>query len=94
MDQESEPKQTHDLGFVIDIDGTLVLSHQEIKGASEALNILSRNKIPYVFLTNNISHSEQTKADELNKLLNLDVPIRGEQVVLNITPLKRYMEWK
>ena len=34
-------KDEHELGFAIDIDGTLAMSHQEIPGASEALNRLN-----------------------------------------------------
>jgi ribonucleotide monophosphatase NagD (HAD superfamily) len=58
------------------------------------LNTLTRNNVPYILVTNNISRSEQTKADELNKLLKLDVPITADQIILNITPLKVYMPWK
>ena len=46
-----------------------------------------------MFVTNNISKSEQTKADELNNLLTLKKPIEGDQVILNITPLKKYLPW-
>jgi ribonucleotide monophosphatase NagD (HAD superfamily) len=58
------------------------------------LNTLTRNNVPYILVTNNISRSEQTKADELNKLIKLDVPITADQIILNITPLKVYMPWK
>ena len=58
------------------------------------MNTLTRNNVPYILVTNNISRSEQTKADELNKLLKLDVPITADQIILNITPLKVYMPWK
>ena len=45
-------------------------------------------------MTNNISRSEQTKADELNALMTaLKEPIGGDQVILNITPLKQYQNW-
>lgn len=84
----------YEIGFAVDIDGTLVLSHQEIAGSSEALNTMTRNNIPYILVTNNISKSEQTKADELNKLLTLDVPITADQIILNITPLKKFMPWQ
>jgi ribonucleotide monophosphatase NagD (HAD superfamily) len=39
------------------------MSHQEIPGSSEALNLLNDRGIPYILVTNNISKSEQTKAD-------------------------------
>lgn len=58
------------------------------------MNTLTRNNVPYILVTNNISRSEQTKADELNKLLKLDVPITADQIILNITALKVYMPWK
>lgn len=58
------------------------------------MNTLTRNNVPYILVTNNISRSEQTKADELNKLIKLDVPITADQIILNITPLKVYMPWK
>ena len=79
---------------MIDIDGTLVISHKEIPGSTEALNYLADNNVPYILLTNNISKTEQTKADELNGLMpNLKQPICGDQVILNITPLKKHMNW-
>lgn len=56
-DLPSDIQYDHDLGFALDIDGTLVLSHQEIPGSSEALNTLTRNNIPYILVTNNISKS-------------------------------------
>lgn len=92
--QKDNSPYDYELGFAIDIDGTLVLSHQQITGSSEALNTLTQNNIPYILVTNNISKSEQTKADELNKLLKLDVPITADQIILNITPLKTHMPWK
>lgn len=55
---------------------------------------MTRNNVPYILVTNNISKSEQTKADELNKLLTLDVPITADQIILNITPLKKFMPWQ
>jgi ribonucleotide monophosphatase NagD (HAD superfamily) len=63
-------------------------------GAKEALNLLNINNIPYVFVTNNISRNEQTKADELNKLFQLKREITADQIILNITPLKKFMCWK
>ena len=61
--------------IAIDIDGTLVISHKEVPGSSEAINTLIDCNIPHIYVTNNISKSEQTKADELNSLFSLKKPI-------------------
>ena len=81
------------MAFVIDIDGTLITNYHAIKGATEALDLMAEKGIPYILLTNNVSTSEQHKADDLNKMLNPKVPIRGEQIILNTTPLKKAMKW-
>lgn len=71
-----------------------MISHKEIPGASEALNSLTDSNIPYILVTNNISKSEQTKANELNQMMpGLKQKIEGDQVILNITPLKKFMPW-
>lgn len=50
------------LSVIIDIDGVIVKSRKAIPGSSEAISLLQKLQVPFVFFTNNISKSEQFKA--------------------------------
>lgn len=45
------------VGFVIDIDGTLVKSGQPLPGAKQSLELLTARGIPFLLLTNNVAKS-------------------------------------
>ncbi len=57
-----EANRYNKVGFVIDIDGTVVLSGKELPGAKETLDYLSEKHIPFLLLTNNVARSEKIKA--------------------------------
>ena len=76
------------VGFVIDIDGTVVLSGKALPGAKETLDHLEEKQIPYLLLTNNVARSEKLKAKEVSDMLGLKVPLKERQVILNYTPIK------
>lgn len=40
------------LGLLIDLSGTIHIEDQVIKGSIEAVNILRREKVPFLFVTN------------------------------------------
>ena len=63
------------VGFVIDIDGTVVLSGKALPGAKETLDHLEEKQIPYLLLTNNVARSEKLKAKEVSDMLGLKVPL-------------------
>lgn len=81
------------LSFVIDIDGVLIKSRKPIPRAKEGMELIQKHKIPFVLFTNNLSRSEEFKAQEITNYLSLQTPITGEQVVLNYTPIKKFTDW-
>ena len=69
----------------IDIDGVLVRGNTVIQGAKNAIQLLQRNRIPHVFVSNGGGVLEAKKAADLGNKLNLD--IRPSQIILSHTPL-------
>lgn len=65
-------------GYLIDLDGTMYRGNEPIEAAREFVNHLHNKKIPYVFVTNN---SSRTQEDISLKLNNMGVPSTPEQVV-------------
>jgi len=76
------------LGVVLDIDGVLLRGKHVIKNAPEALGLLQKNKIPYVFLTNGGGMLEATKARDLTSKLGLKQAVLEEDVLLSHSPFK------
>lgn len=64
-------------GFLIDMDGVIYRGSELIPGAKEFIARLLRDKIPFLFVTNN---SQKTRRDVATKLNRLGMPI-GEQHV-------------
>lgn len=59
--------------FLLDMDGTFYLGNQLLPGALEFISLLDRNKIDYLFLTNNSSRNRSDYAAKLQRL-GLDLP--------------------
>ena len=58
---------------MIDMDGTVYKGSEIIPGAKEFIDFLLREKIPFVFLTNNSSHTREHYSDKLRKMgFNVD----------------------
>lgn len=76
------------LAVVVDIDGVIVQQKQKLEGATEGIELLQKNNIPFVFFTNNTAKTEQIKAEQITELLGLATPIGRDQVILNYTPIK------
>ena len=53
-------------GFMIDLDGTIYKGNVPIPGAKEFISQLKTKGIPFVFLTNNSSHSREHYLKKLN----------------------------
>lgn len=64
-------------GFLIDMDGVIYRGGELIPGAVDFIHRLQRDRIPYLFLTNN---SQRTRRDVATKLTRLGIP-SGEQHV-------------
>lgn len=63
--------------FLIDLDGTLYHGERRVPGADELIAALNERGIPFLFLTNNSSASQDTVAQRLN---NMGIPAKREQV--------------
>ncbi|MBT3783446.1 HAD-IIA family hydrolase [bacterium] len=79
-----------ELGFLLDMDGTLYLDNSPLKGAIEFLEFLYKQKIPFCLVTNNSSESRDRYVTRLETMGFL---IRREQIltsgVATIVYLKR-----
>ena len=55
-------------GLMIDMDGTIYKGSSIIPGAKEFIDFLLEEKIPFVFLTNNSSHTREYYCEKLRKM--------------------------
>lgn len=74
------------IAFAFDIDGVLLRSRTPIPGASEALQLLHKNKIPFILLTNGGGQLEKQRVDFISQALK--VPLSPLQIVLSHSPYK------
>ena len=64
-------------GYLIDMDGVIYRGSEAIPGAGDFIRHLDRNKIPYLFLTNN---SAYTQLDVVAKLKKFGIETSNEHV--------------
>jgi HAD superfamily hydrolase (TIGR01457 family) len=64
--------------FLLDLDGTIYLENEMISGAKTFLDHLHREKIPFVFLTNN---SSKSTADYITKLISLGIEVTLKNII-------------
>lgn len=64
-------------GFLIDMDGVIYSGDTPIDGAKEFIHELQKNKIPFLFMTNN---SQRSPIDVVNKLKPMDIHISEDNV--------------
>ncbi|KAI5955826.1 hypothetical protein KGF54_001328 [Candida jiufengensis] len=76
-----------DFAFVFDIDGVLIRGKKPIPQAKPALELLNKNKIPYILMTNGGGVSEAAKAQEVSHITGFP-NISPLQVVQSHTPMK------
>jgi HAD superfamily hydrolase (TIGR01456 family) len=72
------------VAVALDIDGVILRGGSLISGAKDAVQLLAREKIPFIFVSNGGGIREELKADQLSAKLN--VHIRKEQIILCHTP--------
>lgn len=78
-----------DIGFVFDIDGVLLKGKKRIVEATETIKYLSKNKIPFILLTNGGGMTEKKRIDFINKTLQLEeCPIHEDQLIQAHTPMR------
>lgn len=76
-----------DVGVVLDVDGVLVRGSHVIPAAPQALQILKREGVPMLFVTNGGNMVEAEKAEKLSA--QLGISIQEDQVILSHTPWRR-----
>ncbi len=64
-------------GFLIDMDGVIYSGDTMIEGADTFIATLQKDKIPFLFMTNN---SQRTPLDTVNKVANMGIKIKEENV--------------
>lgn len=64
-------------GFLIDMDGVIYSGETMIEGADTFIATLQKEKIPFLFMTNN---SQRTPLDTVNKVAKMGIHIREENV--------------
>ena len=64
-------------GFLIDMDGVIYSGDTVIPGAAEFIATLQKQKIPFLFMTNN---SQRTPMDTVNKVAKMGIKIKEENV--------------
>lgn len=74
--------------FIIDMDGVLYEGRRVLPGAVEFMALLRREKIPYLFLTNNAT---RTPAQFVARLAEMGIEARGEQVLTSALATARHL---
>lgn len=77
--------------YLIDLDGTIYNGSKEIKFAKEFISYLNREKIDYLFLTNN---STKSPRDVVKKLKEFDVITTEDHVYTSSDATNRYLAQK
>ncbi|PVH16657.1 TIGR01456 family HAD hydrolase [Candidozyma duobushaemuli] len=82
----SSYRSRSDVAFVFDIDGVLMRGSKPIPQAHASLDLLDKNKIPFILLTNGGGVSEKSRVDFLSEQLQIDLsPL---QIVQSHTPMR------
>lgn len=75
-------------GYLIDLDGTMYRGDEEIDGASEFIRKLVESDLPYLFITNNASLSQQTIAD---KLISMGISATAKHIYTSAIATAKYI---
>ena len=75
-------------GFMIDMDGTVYKGTAKIEGADGMISLLRSKGIPFVFLTNNSSHSRRFY---LEKLLGMGFDVTLDNVLTSTVATVRFI---
>jgi len=79
-------ERTGTIAFAFDIDGVLVRSKDPLPGATEAISMLQKLGVPFIFLTNGGGKTEEDHVTLLAKRLELE--LSAEQFVQAHTPFR------
>ena len=75
-------------GFLIDMDGVIYRGKEVIPGGAEFIEYLKKERLPFLFLTNN---SKPTKLDILMKLKKLNIHVEQENVYTSAIATARFI---
>lgn len=76
-------------GYLIDLDGTMYRGKEPIETASPFIHRLKDRHIPYLFVTNN---SSLTQEDIVKKLQRMDIPATPDQVITSSIATAKYIK--
>ncbi|MFV0442561.1 MAG: TIGR01457 family HAD-type hydrolase [Planctomycetaceae bacterium] len=76
-------------GFLIDMDGVIYRGGQVIAGAVKFVDRLLRNRVPFLFLTNN---SQRTRRDVATRLNRMGIPASEEHVFTCAMATARFLK--
>lgn len=65
--------ETETIAFAFDIDGVLVRSTEALPGAHDTIEMLQKNNIPFIFLTNGGGSTERAHVARVGMRLDLDL---------------------
>lgn len=77
-----------EVGFIIDLDGTIYAGNELIAGARETVELLQAKQIPFVFLSNRGNYS-RTMCQAKLKALGIEVSI--DHIILSSTVTARFL---
>ncbi|KAI1454492.1 HAD-superfamily hydrolase [Annulohypoxylon moriforme] len=78
------PVKERSVAFAFDVDGVLVKGKKPLPGASEAIGLLQRKNVPFMFLTNGGGHTEEAHVKKVGQRLGLT--FSPKQFVQSHTP--------
>ncbi len=78
-------------GIIIDLDGVVYLLDRAVPGSPEAIAQIQKEKIPFVFLTNNSSSTPEQYTD---KLASFGIKVSPEQIVSSPQAVRKFLETK
>ena len=75
-------------GFLIDMDGVIYRGREVIPGGAEFIEYLKKERMPFLFLTNN---SKATTLDVIMKLRKMDIHVEPENVYTSAIATARFI---
>lgn len=77
-----------EIGFIIDLDGTMYRGGQMVEAADVFIDRLQKRQIPYLFLTNNSSKAPEEVADHMKQM---GIPARPDDVYTTAIAAAHYI---
>jgi len=78
-------------GYLIDLDGTMYRGSESIDGAASFIHTLNKKGIPYLFLTNNSTSTQEAVAQ---KLIGIGIDTTSDHVFTSSLATAKYIKQK